>query len=71
MEEKICTCGGKMIKSEFFAGMFPGATVRVPNGYNFPKDLQVVPLVCEKCGKIEFYAGKYKDGTIVFGGVFF
>lgn len=65
--EKKCQCGGNMIKSEFMS--FGGAMVRVPDGYNFPKDYQVIPFVCEKCGKIEFYAGKQQNGTIIFGGI--
>lgn len=67
--EKKCQCGGNMIKSEFYAGMAPCATVRVPDGYNFPKDYQVIPFVCEKCGKIEFYAGTQQNGNIIFGGM--
>lgn len=67
--EKKCQCGGKMIKSELIVGIMPIATVRVPNGYNFPKDYQVIPFVCEKCGKIELYAGANENGSIMFGGM--
>ncbi len=63
--EKKCNCVGKMIESVFFGA----ATVRVPNGYNFPKDYTIVPFVCEKCGKIEFYAGTKQNGTFIFGGI--
>ncbi len=66
---KKCQCGGKMKQSELITGIFNGATVRVPDGYNFPKDYNVVPFVCEKCGRIELYAAEYQDGNIVFGGV--
>lgn len=65
--EKKCQCGGNMIKSELLS--FGGASVRVPDGYNFPKDYQVVPFVCEKCGKIELYAGRQQNGNFMFGGV--
>ncbi len=68
--EKKCQCGGKMTASELMIGIFSGATVRVPDGSNFPKDYMVVPFVCEKCGKIELYAAKNQDGSMVFGGVF-
>ncbi len=62
--EKKCNCGGKMIE-----GVFNGfANVRVPDGYNFPKEYNIVPFVCEKCGKIEFYAGIRQNGIFVFGG---
>ncbi len=63
--EKECNCGGKMIESDFFGF----ASVRVPNGYNFPKDYNIVPFVCEKCGKIEFYAGIRQNGAFIFGGI--
>ncbi len=65
--EKICQCGGKMIEGELM--MFGGTTVRVPNGYNYPKDYQIIPFVCEKCGKIEFYAGINQNGNFIFGGM--
>ncbi len=65
--EKKCQCGGKMTESEFLS--FGGVSVRVPNGYNYPKDYMVVPFVCEKCGKIEFYAGTKQNGTFFFGGI--
>ena len=64
--EKKCSCGGNMIKSEFLS--FGGASVRVPDGYNYPKDYQIIPFVCEKCGKIAFYAGAYQNGNFFFGG---
>ncbi len=67
--EKKCQCGGNMTKSELIVGMFPSATVRVPNGYNYPKDYQAIPFVCEKCGKIEFYAGAMQNGNFMFGGM--
>lgn len=66
--EKKCTCGGKMVKGEFMS--FGGATVRVPDRYNYPKDYLVIPFVCEKCGKIEFYASDNKqNGNFMFGGM--
>lgn len=67
---KMCQCGGTMIASELLTGIFSGATVRVPDDCNFPKDYTVVPFVCEKCGKIELYAAKNQDGNMVFGGFF-
>ena len=56
-----------MIKSEFLS--FGGASVRVPDGYNYPKDYQIIPFVCEKCRKIEFYAGAYQNVNFFFGGL--
>ena len=64
--EKKCSCGGNMIKSELLS--FSGISVRVPDGYNFPKDYQVIPFVCETCGKIELYAGTQQNGNFMFGG---
>gem|GEM_PF-5355576 len=34
---KKCECGGELKKCEAFAGMGT-LSIRVPNGYNFPKD---------------------------------
>ncbi len=67
--EKTCQCGGKMNEGELISGIFGGTIVRIPDGYNFPKDYNVFPFVCEKCGKIEFYAGLRQNGNIFFGGV--
>ena len=64
--EKKCSCGGSMVKSELLS--FSGVSVRVPDGYNFPKDYQIIPFVCETCGKIELHAGTQQNGNFVFGG---
>ncbi len=67
MINRKCDCGGEMIKSELVQSMcYVG--VRIPDGYNFPKDYQIIPFVCKKCGKINFYAGKVKKDEIIFEG---
>lgn len=66
--EKKCQCGGNMNKGEFMS--FGGASVRVPNGYNYPKDYLIIPFVCDKCGKVEFYASdNNQNGNFMFGGI--
>lgn len=57
MEEKVCgECGGKAVKITLNAGINDVLSVSVPDGYNFPKQYAVEAYMCEKCGKISFYA---------------
>ena len=55
--DKKCDCGGKLIECE----MSYTQTIRVPNGYNFPKTGYVRNYVCESCGRIYSYAEFNKD----------
>lgn len=59
--ERKCTCGGEMTPCELTSGIFPGMTVSVPDGYNFPKQFQAKAYICKKCGKIELYAENTND----------
>ncbi len=64
--EKKCQCGGNLEKGEFVSF----SSISVPNGYNYPKTYSIIPFVCEKCGKIEFYASDNKqNGNFMFGGM--
>lgn len=67
MSEKKCQCGGKMEKGELVS---LGTAIKVPNGYNYPKNYNIIPFVCEKCGKNEFYASDAaQNGNFMFGGM--
>ena len=63
--EKKCQCGGNLEQGEFVSF----SSISIPNGYNSPKTYSIIPFVCEKCGKIEFYAGENKNGNFMFGGM--
>lgn len=57
MNEKKCTnCGGDLRECIFNAGLFTNLTVTIPNGSNFPIVHSVDTFICEKCGKVNFYA---------------
>lgn len=53
--EKMCSCGGKLIECKISTGLSYLQTVSVPNGYNFPKNLNVKNYIYESCGRIYFY----------------
>lgn len=59
--DKKCVCGGKLIECEIGSGISYTQTIRVPNGYNFPKTGYVKNYVCESCGRIYSYAEFNKD----------
>lgn len=56
--DKKCDCGGKLTECEISMGITFVQTVRIPNGYNFPKICTVKNYVCESCGRIYSYAEK-------------
>ena len=73
MEEKICTCGEKMVKAQLSSGMFGSTNIVVQDENNNMNEYRLVPYVCTKCGKTELYADfNNQNGDNVFvGGVFF
>ncbi len=66
--EKICQCGGEMIKAQLVSDLFgQGTMVRLEEKGNY-KDFPVIPFVCRECGRVELFAGKSDDVNVFFGG---
>ena len=72
MEEKICTCGEKMIRATLSSGLFGSTNVTIQND-NSTNEYRLIPYVCIKCGRTELYADFNNQGTdgVFVGGVFF